>query len=373
MVVLQHDTIFLNYGKSFEGEQGEGAGRMGNDQHTFGQQDEQRNAMENSGYISISGNTDIILQMNMIHLTEEDLSLISAFRPVIVSRIEQITSSFYESILHVGKLKEIITKHTTVERLRLTLSNHLIEMFSGKIDEAFIQKRLKIALVHQKIGLPPKWYLGAFQNLQNTLLRIAHEMRNELPHYDRFIQAITKLLSFEQQLVLEAYEEKTREVEQKAKEFVEYQAHHDELTGLPNRRMFQKVLREAIARNEKNRTKFAVLMLDIDRFKLINDSLGHTYGDQFLQEVSKRILACAEGYQALVARMGGDEFTLICEECPNRGGCDSSGRKSGCGHRSPLSLEAKRFLCLGECWNRRVSRSWYQRRRAAPKSRSGDV
>ncbi|MGG3882696.1 protoglobin domain-containing protein [Brevibacillus panacihumi] len=132
------------------------------------------------------------------------MSLISAFRPVIISRIEQITSSFYESILRVDKLKEIITKHTTVERLRLTLSNHVIEMFSGKIDEAFIQKRLKIALVHQKIGLPPKWYMGAFQNLQSTLLRIAHDMQNELPHYDCFIQAITKLLSFEQQLVLEA-------------------------------------------------------------------------------------------------------------------------------------------------------------------------
>ncbi|HZG82102.1 MAG TPA: diguanylate cyclase, partial [Brevibacillus sp.] len=292
---------------------------MSNDHHTFAQQDEQRNVIENSGSIAIAGNVEIILQMKMIHLTEEDLSLISAFRPVIISRIEQITSSFYESILRVGKLQEIIINHTTVERLRLTLSNHVIEMFSGKIDEAFIQKRLKIALVHQKIGLPPKWYMGAFQNLQSTLLRIAHEMQNELPHYDRFIQAITKLLSFEQQLVLEAYEEKTREVEQKAKEIVEYQAHHDELTGLPNRRMFQRVLREAIARNEKKQTKFAVLMLDIDRFKLINDSLGHTYGDQFLQEVSKRLLVCSDGYQASVARMGGDEFTLICEECPNRG------------------------------------------------------
>lgn len=113
---------------------------MSNDHHTFAQQDEQRNVIENSGSIAIAGNAEMILQMNMIQLTEEDLSLISAFRPVIISRIEQITSSFYESILRVDKLKEIITKHTTVERLRLTLSNHVIEMFSGKIDEAFIQK-----------------------------------------------------------------------------------------------------------------------------------------------------------------------------------------------------------------------------------------
>lgn len=54
------------------------------------------------------------------------------------------------------------------------------------------------------------------------------------------------------------------------------------------------------------------MVLDIDRFKMINDSLGHTYGDQFLKEVSGRIQACTAGHDVLVARMGGDEFTLLC-------------------------------------------------------------
>lgn len=61
---------------------------MSNDHHTYGQQDEQRNVIENSGSIAIAGIAEMILQMNMIHVTEEDLSLISAFRPVIISRIE---------------------------------------------------------------------------------------------------------------------------------------------------------------------------------------------------------------------------------------------------------------------------------------------
>lgn len=264
-------------------------------------------------------NSEIQLQLQMINLTDEDMRYISLFRPVVVSRIEQITASFYESILQVDKLNDIITRHTTVERLRQTLSNHLIEMFSGQIDDAFIQKRMKIALVHQKIGLPPKWYMGSFQNLQNTLLRIANELRDELPEHEDIIQAITKLLSFEQQLVLEAYDEKNRLVEQEAKAIIEHQAMHDELTGLPNRRMFHKALQDMIARRSDEKARFAIMMLDIDRFKTINDSLGHTYGDQFLQEMGRRILACTKGYQVMVARMGGDEFTLICEECPERG------------------------------------------------------
>ncbi|MFS0555970.1 putative bifunctional diguanylate cyclase/phosphodiesterase [Brevibacillus sp. 179-C9.3 HS] len=266
-----------------------------------------------SARILIEGNTEVLAQMNMINLTEEDLQLIADFRPVIETEIEQITASFYESILHVDSLKQIVMEHTTVERLRQTLSNHLIEMFDGRIDSAFIDKRLKIAMVHQKIGLPPKWYMGSFQNLLGTLLRIVDEMKESHPDSKKLAQAITKLLSFEQQLVLEAYEDQTRLLEQRAKSMIEYQAFHDDLTGLPNRRMLHHALQEAIERNREKVTRFAVLVLDIDRFKMINDSLGHTYGDRFLQEVSNRIKTSSEGYEVTIARMGGDEFTLICQ------------------------------------------------------------
>ncbi|MFC4808902.1 EAL domain-containing protein [Paenibacillus sp. GCM10023250] len=98
--------------------------------------------------------------------------------------------------------------------------------------------------------------------------------------------------------------------EKAAKEKIQYLAFHDELTGLPNRRMLNRSLAELI---DGRAERFSVMVMDMDRFKLINDSLGHTYGDQFLQEVSKRILACLDGEQATLARMGGDEFTLLCD------------------------------------------------------------
>ncbi|MCR2806878.1 bifunctional diguanylate cyclase/phosphodiesterase [Paenibacillus soyae] len=98
--------------------------------------------------------------------------------------------------------------------------------------------------------------------------------------------------------------------EKRAKERIQHQALHDELTGLPNRRMFNSLLAEKI---EGNPQRFAVMVMDIDRFKLINDSLGHMYGDLFLREVSKRIGSCIEGMDVTLARMGGDEFTLLCD------------------------------------------------------------
>ncbi|WP_301168829.1 EAL domain-containing protein [Brevibacillus nitrificans] len=267
------------------------------------------------GQILLDDHPEVLSQIQMINMTSKDLELIAKLRPVVVSQIDRITSSFYEAILDVDSLKQTVTKFTTVERLRQTLSNHLIEMFSGKIDLAFIEKRLKIAMVHQKIGLPPKWYMGSFQNLLNTLLQIIHEQSGTLLETEGLREAVTKLLSFEQQIVLEAYENQNRLEEQQAKAIIEYQALHDELTGLPNRRMFHQALSQAIERYREEPTPFAVFVMDIDRFKLINDSLGHTYGDRFLQEVSNRIRECAEGYPVTIARLGGDEFTLILENC----------------------------------------------------------
>ncbi|MFC3769140.1 EAL domain-containing protein [Paenibacillus sp. GCM10012303] len=100
--------------------------------------------------------------------------------------------------------------------------------------------------------------------------------------------------------------------EKRSKEMIHYLAYHDELTGLPNRRKFNQLLAEAIEDGERRGSRFSVMILDIDRFKLINDSLGHTYGDMFLKEVSERLLLNAEGFDVSIARMGGDEFTILC-------------------------------------------------------------
>lgn len=100
--------------------------------------------------------------------------------------------------------------------------------------------------------------------------------------------------------------------EKRAQMKVNHLAFHDELTGLPNRRKFNQAIAETIEQSSTSDSHFAVMVLDIDRFKIINDSLGHMVGDQFLQEVSGRIQQAIEGQDVMLARMGGDEFTLLC-------------------------------------------------------------
>lgn len=90
-------------------------------------------------------------------------------------------------------------------------------------------------------------------------------------------------------------------------------AHRDELTGLPNRRLFMQRLQGALRREAPRDTACAVFFLDLDRFKLINDSLGHPAGDRFLVEVAKRLTETVTGKGA-IARFGGDEFAILIEE-----------------------------------------------------------
>ncbi|OHB28756.1 MAG: hypothetical protein A2X84_06500 [Desulfuromonadaceae bacterium GWC2_58_13] len=91
-----------------------------------------------------------------------------------------------------------------------------------------------------------------------------------------------------------------------------YLAHHDSLTGLPNRALFQDRLRHAIDKAERAQQKVALLLLDLDRFKNINDSLGHDVGDELLLQVARRIKICVRETDT-VARFGGDEFVIILE------------------------------------------------------------
>ncbi len=99
----------------------------------------------------------------------------------------------------------------------------------------------------------------------------------------------------------------------RAEEQIQYLATHDALTGLPNRLMFSQLLNHAIQSAQRYKRQFAVLFIDLDRFKIINDTMGHEAGDQLLQEIATRLKQTLRAVD-VVARLGGDEFVILIEE-----------------------------------------------------------
>lgn len=105
----------------------------------------------------------------------------------------------------------------------------------------------------------------------------------------------------------------------KSEEELRYQATHDMLTGLPNRQLFEDRLKRAVAHHERYGGKFALLFIDLDNFKNINDTLGHKIGDLLLIKAAETLLECCRESDT-VARLGGDEFTIILNDVEDENG-----------------------------------------------------
>ena len=150
--------------------------------------------------------------------------------------------------------------------------------------------------------------------------RDGHEARVEdsaAPIHDRSGRVIGAVIVFHD--VTQAHEMTLR---------MSYLAHHDYLTGLPNRLLLNDRLTQAIAKARRQGQQLAVLFVDVDRFKHINDTLGHAIGDQLLRSLARRLVACVRASDT-VSRQGGDEFVILL---------------SGIAHAEDAALSAKKVL-----------------------------
>ncbi|UDL03959.1 EAL domain-containing protein [Marinobacter sp. CA1] len=121
------------------------------------------------------------------------------------------------------------------------------------------------------------------------------------------LRAMQQLLNARNQQLQEQLSEQRLQREE-----LEYRATHDMLTELPNRTLFMDRLTHAIERARRNQSQLAVLFIDLDKFKIINDTLGHGAGDELLQSVAERLRNCARKSDTL-GRLGGDEFVVLAE------------------------------------------------------------
>jgi diguanylate cyclase (GGDEF)-like protein/PAS domain S-box-containing protein len=135
--------------------------------------------------------------------------------------------------------------------------------------------------------------------LEWVTISVVRDDAGEVNHYVCVFSDITKVKESQDQL--------------------DHLAHHDPLTGLPNRLLFHDRLRHAMVRAVRAGAEIAVMFIDLDRFKTVNDTLGHHVGDQLLQQVASSLSSCLREGDTL-ARLGGDEFIVMLENVDGEGG-----------------------------------------------------
>jgi diguanylate cyclase (GGDEF)-like protein/PAS domain S-box-containing protein len=343
--------------------------------------------------------------------------------------------AFYDHLLAFDETRSLLSDPAVMSRLRDSHGRYFHRLYADQASHDYVQNRLNVGLVHQRIGLEPKWYIGAYRKYLASLLpTLLDECRQRDLPADRMIDALFKIVTFDICLAMDSYIDAEKQAQaqaearsrlreramdsstngifivdiqqpdypiiyanaafrkltglqhdaagsqsclckrhwesgcmrrvresvaahaegytiisfpltQGARRWVElfvspvkdaanqsthyigilhditarkqaesqllHQATHDSLTGLANRYQLHQQLTK-ITEREPSRP-LATLFLDLDRFKLINDSLGHDIGDALLCQAAKRLKRCLRGNDT-IARFGGDEFVILLDD-----------------------------------------------------------
>lgn len=171
-------------------------------------------SQQTSPSVQVTPGSDLEKQLNMLDLTVEDFAVAQALKPFVEGKNTAIIDGFYKNLEHNQNLIEIIKENSSIERLKKTLSRHVVEMFSGEMSEAFIQRRKIIAHIHVRIGLTQKWYIASFQKIFDGLMDLVLDNFQCSTDRTLAIKVINKLLNLEQQVVLEAYDDEVLRIKE---------------------------------------------------------------------------------------------------------------------------------------------------------------
>ncbi|HWI48664.1 MAG TPA: globin-coupled sensor protein [Rummeliibacillus sp.] len=178
-----------------------------------------RNAKKNENYFKIdqyigqvtlelSKHPELRKQIQLLQLTTEDLAIIKQLQPISQDLTVEMVDKFYETISQSPDLIQIINQYSAIERLKVTLTRHISEMFNCQINDEYVQQRIRIAHVHVHIGLQSKWYINSFQSLTTAFAEFINKLDLSGKDTTLAVNAFSKLINLEQQLVIEAYENK---------------------------------------------------------------------------------------------------------------------------------------------------------------------
>ncbi len=160
----------------------------------------------NDVQLDLSQYPDLLKQVELIQLRKEDLAILKQLQPLTEELIPSMVTQFYDAISISSNLLDIINQNSNIDRLKITLSNHLSDIFESKINNTYIEGRKAIAAAHVRIGLESNMYLSSFQSLMTTFINFVNDLDISKNDACKAINAFSKIINFEQQLVIKAYE-----------------------------------------------------------------------------------------------------------------------------------------------------------------------
>jgi len=271
-------------------------------------------------------------RQRLFTITEHDIELIVSARKIIEAGLAGIVDTFYELQTNTPEIALLIGDADTLKRLRNAQRRYISDLFSGVYDIEYVNNRLRIGLVHKRIGVDTKLYLSAVYTLKSL---IGDYLSRKIADPDvraDTLRALEKVFMFDITLVFETYirsllaeieasreksEEYARILEDKVRERthqLEQMARTDPLTNLQSVRYFNETLTRYLRMAENRQEMLSLIYIDINDFKLFNDTEGHQRGDEILRAVGNAIQQASRAEDGCF-RYGGDEFCIILPRC----------------------------------------------------------
>jgi len=275
---------------------------------------------------------EIQSRMDLLAFDRESIERLASYKSLIEESIDDIVDEFYEKQTAIDEISLLIGDADTLYRLRNAQRKYVIDLFSGNFDAEYVNNRLRIGMVHKRIGVEPKLYLSAVNILKELIILVLKDNIQDELELQKTLSALSKVMYFDITLVFDTYidclvgeienaKRKTEDyafsLEQKVAERtkqLEEQAKLDPLTELYNQRALQHVLNRDLASARRRSTKLSLVYFDVDDFKQINDQFGHLKGDEVLKYVGQSLFANIREVDT-PCRYGGDEFCLVLPEC----------------------------------------------------------
>ncbi|MDH5357278.1 MAG: GGDEF domain-containing protein [Gammaproteobacteria bacterium] len=275
---------------------------------------------------------EILRRMELLGLNQQSLDLLASHKLIIADEIDEIVEIFYQKQTEIDEISLLIGDADTLRRLRSAQRKYVIDLFAGHYDSEYVNNRLRIGMVHKRIGVEPKLYLSAVRTLKEVLTTTLEASLDNKENLLETLMALDKLLYFDITLVFDTYidslvgeiETAKRRTEIYAQSLelkvaertqqLEEQAKLDPLTNLYNPRAMQEFLRREISIANRRQTTLSLVYFDVDKFKSINDVEGHIKGDEVLKSIGMYMLQNIRESD-MACRYGGDEFCIILPDC----------------------------------------------------------